>query len=274
MTDVQLKSMALHLREKILVMSLESESASHLGGGLSLVEILTCLYGKVMSYRSDDPFWSSRDRFILSKGHGVLAYFAVLNSVGLISDGTLDSFMKDGSSLIAHPILNLELGIESSNGSLGQGLSFGAGIAKAAKMKGSDFSVYVVMGDGECNEGSVWEAAQVSAQLGLDNLIAIVDANGLQSDGEVSSGGGADHLRAKFESFGWNSVLVDGHDISVLLAELSKPRTRNQPFCIVARTIKGKGVSFMEDNNAWHHARLTKKNFELAMTELSQAADE
>ena len=274
MTEAQLASMAINIRKKILVMSLDSESASHLGGGLSLVEILTCLYGKVLNYRKEDPFWISRDRFILSKGHGVLAYFAALNSVGLISDNILDSFMKDGSSLIAHPILNLELGIESSNGSLGQGLSFGAGIAKAAKMKSSNYSVFVVMGDGECNEGSVWEAAQVSAQLGLDNLIAIIDANGLQSDGEVANGGSPDQLKAKFESFGWNSVVVDGHDISVLLVELTKPRKPKQPLCIVARTTKGKGVSFMENNNAWHHARLTKTNFELAMTELSQLAHE
>jgi transketolase len=274
MTEAQLASMAVHIRKKILEMSLASESASHLGGGLSLVEILTCLYGKVMNYKKDDPFWISRDRFILSKGHGVLAYFAALNSVGFISDNTLDSFMKDGSSLIAHPILNLDLGIESSNGSLGQGLSFGAGIAKAAKLKSSNYSVFVVMGDGECNEGSVWEAAQLSAQLGLDNLITIIDANGLQSDGEVANGGNPNQLKAKFESFGWNSVLVDGHDISALLIELTKPRKINQPLCIVAKTIKGKGVSFMENNNAWHHARLTKTNFELAMTELSQLAHE
>jgi transketolase len=272
MTDVQLASMALDIRKKILVMSLTSDSASHLGGGLSLVEILTCLYGKVMNYKRDNPLWISRDRFILSKGHGVLAYFATLNYVGVISDDALNTFMKDGSSLIAHPILNLELGIESSNGSLGQGLSFGAGIAQAAKMKNSNQSVYVLMGDGECNEGSVWEAAQVSTQLALDNLIAIIDANGLQSDGEVADGGSAEQLKAKFQSFGWNSVLVDGHDISALMNELTKRRKRNQPLCIVARTTKGKGVSFMENNNAWHHARLTKSNFELAMTELSQLA--
>jgi transketolase len=270
MTDAQLTSMALGIRKKILVMSLRSDSASHLGGGLSLVEILTCLYGKVMNYKRDDPFWISRDRFILSKGHGVLAYFAALNYVGMISDNALNTFMKDGSSLIAHPILNLELGIESSNGSLGQGLSFGAGMAKAAKMKNSNQSVFVLMGDGECNEGSVWEAAQVSAQLALDNLITIIDANGFQSDGDVANGGNPEQLKAKFQSFGWNSVLVDGHDISALMRELTKPRKLNQPLCIVARTTKGKGVSFMENNNAWHHARLTKTNFELAMTELSK----
>ena len=269
MTEVELKSMASEIRRKILQMSLKSDSASHLGGGMSLVEILSCLYGKVLNIKRQDPFWDSRDRFILSKGHGVLAYFAALNYVGMISDKELSTFMQDGSSLIAHPILNLNLGIESSNGSLGQGLSFGAGMAKAAKIKNSSHSIYVLMGDGECNEGSVWEAAQVASQLGLDNLIAIVDANGLQSDGEIANGGNPGQLQFKFESFGWDSVLVDGHDIDSLLTELTRPRKRNYPLCIVARTTKGKGISFMENNNSWHHARLTQANFDLALAELN-----
>lgn len=269
MTEAELKSMASDIRRKILQMSLQSDSASHLGGGMSLVEILSCLYGKVLNIKREDPFWDSRDRFILSKGHGVLAYFAALNYVGMISDKELSTFMQDGSSLIAHPILNLNLGIESSNGSLGQGLSFGAGMAKAAKIKNSNHSIYVLMGDGECNEGSVWEAAQVSAQLGLDNLITIIDANGLQSDGEIANGGNPEQLQFKFESFGWDSVLVDGHDIASLLTELTRPRKENYPLCIVARTIKGKGISFMENNNSWHHARLTQANFDLALAELN-----
>ena len=272
MTEAQLKSMASDIRRRILEMSLKSDSASHLGGGMSLVEILSCLYGKVLNMQSSDPFWDSRDRFILSKGHGVLAYFAALNYIGMISDKELSTFMQDGSSLIAHPILNLNLGIESSNGSLGQGLSFGAGMAKAAKIKNSNHSIYVLMGDGECNEGSVWEAAQVSAQLGLDNLIAIIDANGLQSDGEIAIGGNPEQLQSKFESFGWDSVIADGHDINSLLTELTRPRKQNQPLCIVARTIKGKGISFMENNNSWHHARLTQANFDLALAELNNTS--
>lgn len=274
MTEVELKSMALEIRRKILHMSLESDSASHLGGGMSLVEILSCLYGKVLNIKRENPFWDSRDRFILSKGHGVLAYFAALNYVGMISDKELSTFMQDGSSLIAHPILNLNLGIESSNGSLGQGLSFSAGMAKAAKIKKSNQFIYVLMGDGECNEGSVWEAAQVSAQLGLDNLTAIVDANGLQSDGEIANGGNPEQLHSKFESFGWDSVLVDGHDINSLLTELTRPRKPNHPLCIVAKTIKGKGISFMENNNSWHHARLTQANYDLALAELSSLSND
>ncbi len=272
MKDIHLETMALELRKKILLMSLKSESATHLGGGLSLVEILSCLYGKILNIKTEDPFWVSRDRFILSKGHGVLAYYAALNYVGLISDKELNTFMQDGSSLIAHPILNLNLGIESSNGSLGQGLSFGTGMAKAAKIKNLSHSIYVLMGDGECNEGSVWEAAQVSAQLGLDNLIAIIDSNGLQSDGEIANGGNSEQLRAKFESFGWNSVLINGHDMDSLLTQLAKSRDPNLPLCIIAKTTKGKGISFMENNNNWHHARLTQSNFELAMAELNSAS--
>ncbi len=272
MKDIHLETMALELRKKILLMSLKSESATHLGGGLSLVEILSCLYGKILNIKTEDPFWVSRDRFILSKGHGVLAYYAALNYVGLISDKELNTFMQDGSSLIAHPILNLNLGIESSNGSLGQGLSLGTGMAKAAKIKNLSHSIYVLMGDGECNEGSVWEAAQVSAQLGLDNLIAIIDSNGLQSDGEIANGGNSEQLRAKFESFGWNSVLINGHDMDSLLTQLAKSRDPNLPLCIIAKTTKGKGISFMENNNNWHHARLTQSNFELAMAELNSAS--
>jgi transketolase len=264
-----LESMALEIRKKMLQMSLDSDSASHLGGGLSLVEILVTLYGKVMNYDNQNPFWELRDRFILSKGHGVLAFFAVLNNVGLISDSELKTFMKDGSSYIAHPILDLAHGIESSNGSLGQGLSFGAGMAKAGKMKNANYSVYVLMGDGECNEGSVWEAAQISSQLKLGNLIAIIDANGLQSDGEVGVGTNCEQLQKKFESFGWESILVDGHEVSSLVEVMTKARTTSAPLCIVARTIKGKGVSFMENNNSWHHSRLTNTNFELALSELN-----
>jgi len=274
MRKTDLTAMGTEIRKKILLMSLESDSATHLGGGLSLVEILTCLYGEVLNFKRDDPFWEGRDRFILSKGHGVLAYFAALNHVGMISDEELKTFMKDGSELIAHPILNLALGIESSNGSLGQGLSLAAGMAKAAQIKNLNHSVYVLMGDGECSEGSVWEAAQVSSQLNLNNLTIIIDANGLQSDGEVADGGKCEQLLLKFQSFGWDSILVDGHDISELLVALMKSKTMSRPRCVVARTVKGKGISYMENNNSWHHARLTKANYDLAISELELPPNE
>jgi len=264
-----LESMALEIRKKMLQMSLDSDSASHLGGGLSLVEILVALYGEVMNFDHKNPFWELRDRFILSKGHGVLAFFAILNNVGLINESDLKTFMKNGSSLIAHPILDMAHGIESSNGSLGQGLSFGAGMAKAGKLKNANYSVYVLMGDGECNEGSVWEAAQLSSELKLNNLTVIIDANGLQSDDKVGVGSNFENLQKKFESFGWESVLVDGHDVSVLVEYLSKPRSQYLPRCIVAKTTKGKGISFMENNNIWHHARLTKANYDIALAEIN-----
>jgi transketolase len=160
-------------------------------------------------------------------------------------------------------------GIESSNGSLGQGLSFGAGMAKAGKMKNANYSVYVLMGDGECNEGSVWEAAQLSSELKLNNLTVIIDANGLQSDDKVGVGSNFESLQKKFESFGWESAVVDGHDVSLLVECLSKSRSQYLPRCIVAKTTKGKGISFMENNNIWHHARLTKVNYDLALAEIN-----
>ena len=271
MTQKSLSELALNIRQRMLLMSLESDAATHLGGGLSLVEILSCLYGKILNFKINNPYWEHRDRFILSKGHGVLAFFATLNSVGMISDSELKTFMTDGSTLIAHPILDLARGIESSNGSLGQGLSFGAGMAKAAKLAQKNHSVFVLMGDGECNEGSIWEAAQVSAQLGLGNLVAIIDANGLQSDGEVGLGMHPEGLQMKFQSFGWETVLIDGHNLDSLCEALLMSRKEDKPLCIVAQTIKGKGISFMESNNVWHHARLTKANYDLAMSELKMA---
>jgi transketolase len=261
--------MALEVRKKMLQMSLDSDSASHLGGGLSLVEILVALYGEVMNFDHENPFWELRDRFILSKGHGVLAFFAILNHVGLITNSDLKTFMRNGSLLIAHPILDLAHGIESSNGSLGQGLSFGAGMAKAGKLKNEIYSVYVLMGDGECNEGSVWEAAQLSSDLQLNNLTVIIDANGLQSDDKVGNGYNFENLQKKFESFGWESILVDGHDVSALVDCLKRPRSQYLPLCIVAKTTKGKGISFMENDNIWHHARLTKTNYDLALAEIN-----
>ena len=259
---------AVNIRKIMMQMSFESAAATHLGGGLSLVEIFSCLYGNVMKFKAADPHWPERDRFILSKGHGVLAYFATLNYFGYISDSQLRTFMKNGSLLIAHPIMNVKMGIESSNGSLGQGLSFGAGLAKAAKLKNATHRIFVLMGDGECNEGSVWEAAETISELELDNIIAIVDANGYRSDGEVGNGGSALALQQKFQSFGWRSIIVDGHDIEEIYKSIISEQVSKEPLCIIAKTIKGKGISFMENNNAWHHARITKSNFDLAMSEL------
>jgi len=247
--------------------------SAHLGGGLSMVDIMAVLYGRVLRYEPKNPRWRNRDRFILSKGHGVLGYYSALLASGVIDEATYKTFQTNESDLIAHPVMNLDLGIESSNGSLGQGLSMGIGIALAAKKKQCDFNVYVYMGDGECNEGSVWEAVMSAAQLGLDNLTAIVDYNKLQSDGDARQIIDFADLAGKFKSFGWDTREINGHEISQIVDAFESPRDHALPRVLVAHTIKGKGVSFMENNNEWHHNRLTKANYDLAIAELGLGVD-
>lgn len=262
---VQLDVMARRIRRRIVEMSFKSEGANHLGGGLSLVEIMTVLYGKVAKFEVGNPRWKERDRVILSKGHGVLALFAALTDVGIIDESTLQTYKANGSDLIAHPVMNLDLGIESSNGSLGQGLSLGIGMAWGLRRRNHDSQVYVVLGDGECNEGSVWEAAMLAPQLKLENIVAIIDANGFQSDGRVEDVLGLGSLADKWKAFGWSVSEVDGHDLEALTRVLAGSKTVREPLCVVAHTVKGKGVPFMENNNDWHHNRLTRSNYERAL---------
>lgn len=266
LTEIQI--MAKTMRHKILDISHVCNQSAHLGGGLSMVEIMAVLYGRILRYKPNNPRWENRDRFILSKGHGVLGYFSAMLVSGVIDEETYKTFKTNESDLIAHPVMNLDLGIESSNGSLGHGLSMGIGIALAAKKKQRDFNVYVYMGDGECNEGSVWEAVMSAAQLGLDNLTAIVDYNKLQSDGDARQIIDFADFAGKFISFGWDVKEIDGHEIAQVVDAFESPREHGRPRVLIAHTIKGKGVSFMENNNEWHHNRLTKGNYELALAEL------
>jgi transketolase len=268
-----LEHIARTMRKKILEISHNCNLSSHLGGGLSMVELMAVLYGKILRFDKNNPRWDDRDRFILSKGHGVLGYFSALLVAGIISEKTFKTFQTNESDLIAHPVMNLDIGIESSNGSLGQGLSMGVGIAFAAKKKCRDFGVFIYLGDGECNEGSVWEAAMSAAQLKLDNLTAIVDYNKFQSDGDSRKIMDLDDLAWKFRSFGWNVSEIDGHDIGQIISAFNAPREINKPRIIVAHTVKGKGISFMENNNEWHHNRLTKTSYDLALAELGFDAE-
>ena len=268
----KIENMALFMRRKILDISYQSSRAAHLGGGLSMVEVMATLYSHILKFDKDDPRWEERDRFILSKGHGVLGYFSALLAAGFISEEKFATYLTNESDLIAHPIMNLDLGIESSNGSLGQGLAMGIGIAYSAKNnKKLNYRAFVFLGDGECNEGSVWEAVMLAPQLKLDNLIAIVDYNKLQSDMTPSSDIiNFGNLAAKFEAFGWDVYDVDGHDIIQLVDALEAEHDIGKPKMICANTIKGKGVSFMENNNEWHHNVLTKSKYELALAELEE----
>jgi transketolase len=271
MDSEQLLGMARAMRTKMLDVSHHCALSAHLGGGLSMVEIMAVLYGDVLNVRPSQPRWPERDRFILSKGHGVLGFYAALLTAGFLTEETFNTFQTNESDLSSHPVMNLDLGIESSNGSLGHGLSMGIGIALAARKQSKAFKTYVLMGDGECNEGSVWEAVMSAAQLQLDSLTAIVDYNKLQSDGDSRQIVNFGDLAAKFACFGWSVSEVDGHDIEALHTAFLRPRTTRAPHVVVAHTVKGKGISFMENNNEWHHARLTKAHYEQACAELEAA---
>jgi transketolase len=250
----QLTKIAKKMRKSLLETSFNCGEAAHIGGGLSIVDILAVLYGDTMKINFKKP----ADRFILSKGHGFLGLLSALYCQQYISKKKLMTFQTNGSEFIAHPIENPKFGIESSNGSLGQGLSFGIGVALSYKKQSRKESVYVLVGDGECYEGSIWEAAISATELELENLTVIIDCNGHQNDGVIGKKMSYEDLKNKWEGFGWNIVLCDGHNITELLKAL-KIKKKNKPTAVIAKTIKGKGVSFMENNNDWHHGRLTKK---------------
>ena len=244
-------------------------SSSHFGGGLSLIDITATLYGAILKYDPKNPEWSERDRFILSKGHGVLGYYTALVEAGFIPKKDLLSFEKTDSYLLGHSVKNRAKGIEFSNGSLGMGLALGIGVALAGKRRKNAFNIFVVMGDGECNEGSVWEAALAAPQFKLDNLFAIVDRNNFQQTGSNAEIMSVGDLESKWESFGWQVVGVDGHNVAELYDAFTAEYEKNKPVAIIAHTIKGKGFSFSENNNDWHHAPLTKSQYEIAINELN-----
>jgi transketolase len=259
----KLKNLAKKMRQTLLETSFNCGEPSHIGGALSIIDILAVLYNNILSINLDKP----ADRFILSKGHGFLGLLSALYYQGYISKKKLMTFQTNGSEFIAHPIENPRYGIESSNGSLGQGLSFGIGIALSYKKKSRKESVYVLVGDGECYEGSIWEAAISATELELENLTVIVDCNGHQNDGVIGTKMNYKDLKNKWEGFGWNTILCDGHNITELLRVL-KIKEKDKPTAIIAKTIKGKGVNFMENNNDWHHGRLTKNLFDEAIKSL------
>ena len=265
----KIKDMAKRMRKKALDMALNAgASSSHFGGGLSIVDITATLYGAIMKLDPKNPKWENRDRFILSKGHGVLGYYTALSEIGYISEKDLKTFEKDGTYLFGHPVMNRSKGIEFSNGSLGMGLSLGIGVALAGKRKNIDYKVYVLMGDGECNEGSVWEAAMAGPHYKLDNLVAILDKNNLQQTGTNSEIMSVGNLASKWKSFGWQVFEIDGHNVPEIYDTFLSVKDQNGPVAIVANTVKGKGFSFAENNNAWHHAPLSSSQYEAALEEL------
>jgi transketolase len=262
------KKTSAAIRRIIIDKAYDCGQAAHLGGALSMVDMMAVLYEDILTFKADEPDFEGRDIFILSKGHTVLGYFATLYQFGYFSKEVFDTFQTNGSKLIAHPIKNISIGVESSNGSLGQGISYASGMAMGYKKRNKNNRVFVMMGDGECNEGSVWEAAQLSAEFALNNLVAIVDQNGYRNDGETAYKNGL-KLSNMWASFGWNTIEIDGHNHEEIHNALKQAlKEPSKPTAIIAKTIKGKGFSFMEANNDWHHNRITKSVYEQCLAEI------
>jgi|TARA_B110000211_G_C14078709_1_gene553438 transketolase len=263
----KIKKFSIKMRKDILNMALKAGvKSSHFGGALSIVEVISVLFNSKINFNKD-PSWENRDRFILSKGHACLAYYSALNQIGYLNKNDLETFESNESNLMGHPVLNKKIGIDYSTGSLGMGLSIGIGTCIAAKKRNKKFKTYVIIGDGECNEGSIWESAMSASHLKLDNLIVILDNNGFQQTGKNQEIMNLKNLSSKWKSFGWEVETVDGHDIKKL-TKVFKENKENKPKIIIAKTIKGKGFSFSENNNSWHHSVLTKSNYDKALKEL------
>lgn len=265
----ELKEKARWMRRRIIEMTTRAGSG-HPSSSLSEVEIMTALFfGGVMHYDSSDPSWSERDRLVLSKGHGCPALYASLAEAGYFPFDWLDSLRQVGSPLEGHPNMRRCPGIECSTGSLGQGLSIACGQALAGKLDDIDYRVYTILGDGECNEGQVWEAAMTARQFGLDNLTAIIDHNKFQQTGNVFDIIDFRPFADKWRSFGWHAVEVDGHDVNEVLTRLRELRNFCEgPSVLIAHTVKGKGVSFVEADHTFHGKALTPAEQERALEEL------
>lgn len=249
--------------------------AGHPGGSLSICDLLAYLYNGEMSIDASNPHMEDRDRFVLSKGHAAPALYATLALKGFFPVEDLKTLRKSDSYLQGHPNMNKIPGVDMSTGSLGQGISAAVGMALGAKLDKKDFRVYTVLGDGEIEEGEVWEAAMLAANRGLDNLVAVVDYNGLQIDGTVEEVNSPYPIADKFKAFKWNVVEIDGHDFDAIESALENARaTKGVPTCIVMKTIKGKGVSYMENAVGWHGKAPNTEEYEQAMTELKAALAE
>ena len=249
--------------------------AGHPGGSLSICDLLAYLYNGEMSIDASNPHMEDRDRFVLSKGHAAPALYATLALKGFFPVEDLKTLRKSDSYLQGHPNMNKIPGVDMSTGSLGQGISAAVGMALGAKLDKKDFRVYTVLGDGEIEEGEVWEAAMFAANRGLDNLVAVVDCNGLQIDGTVEEVNSPYPIADKFKAFKWNVVEIDGHDFDAIESALENARaTKGVPTCIVMKTIKGKGVSYMENAVGWHGKAPNTEEYEQAMTELKAALAE
>jgi transketolase len=267
-SNENLQAICKDVRADIVKMTAAAGSG-HPGGSLSSVELLTALYFNVLNHRPEEPNWPDRDRFILSKGHVCPVLYSVMARTGYFPVEELMTLRKFGSRLQGHPNVKALPGLESSSGSLGQGLSIANGLALAAKLNNKSYRVYCLMGDGELQEGQIWEAAMTAPHYGLDNVCAIVDYNNLQIDGKCDEVMGINPLAKKWESFNWHVIEIDGHDLAqVLKAYEEAANHKEQPSVIIAHTTKGKGVSFMENVAGWHGKAPNKEELEKALQEI------
>lgn len=266
----ELKRIANLIRKKLVIMS-HKASAAHLGSSLSCVDILVSAYWGALKINPKEAEWVERDRFILSKGHAAAALYAVLAYRGFFSEALLENYAKHSYCLPEHPAPKCVPGIDAATGSLGHGLSIGLGMAIAGRIKKQFYNVYVLMSDGECNEGSVWEAAMFASAQKLDNVTVIIDYNKWQATGRSNEIMALAPLKEKWESFGWDTYEINGHDIKVLVELLKNiPNGKGKPVAIIANTVKGKGVSFMEDDNNWHYRVPKAEEVKNALSELNK----
>lgn len=267
-TKKQLQIKACTVRMGVIEGVFNAKSG-HPGGSLSIADILTYLYFEHMNVDPKNPKDENRDRFVLSKGHTAPALYAVLANKGFFSTAEIKNLRKPGAMLQGHPSMKLTPGVDMSTGSLGQGISTAVGMALGAKLDGKDYRVYTALGDGEIQEGQVWEAAMFASAKGLDNLVAVVDNNGLQIDGSVAEVNSPYPIPEKFRAFGWNVIEIYGHSFDEIDAAFQAAKEfKGKPTAIIAKTVKGKGVSFMEDQCSWHGTAPNAEQYEQAMAEL------
>ena len=269
-TKKQLEQTAYKVRIDIIE-GVHAAKSGHPGGSLSIAEILTYLYFKEMNIDPENPKDPKRDRFVLSKGHAAPALYSTLANRGYFSTDKLLTLRHIGSILQGHPDMKHIPGVDMSTGSLGQGISAAVGMALSSKHFGDNYNVYTILGDGEIEEGQVWEAAMFAANKGLSNLTAFIDLNNLQIDGTIDEVNSAKPVDKKFEAFGWHVITINGNDFDAIESALAEAKTVDKPVAIVAETVKGKGVSFMENAVNWHGSAPNDEQYEIAMAELNAA---
>ena len=264
----QLEKKAVEVR-RYLVTAIHKGGDGHPGPSLSIADRVTALYFEIMDVRPEEPNWEDRDRFILSKGHGCPTLYSALILKGYFSEDHIPTLRRINSKLQGHPDMTKTVGVDASTGPLGNGISFGIGMALAARMNNKDYYTYVITGDGELNEGVIWEGVMSAAHYKVDNLIVFVDNNDYQSGGKLSQISGIYPIPVKFESFGWHVQEIDGHNMKEILDSVAVAKsTKGVPSVIIARTVKGKGIPMMENNNAWHKAAPDRDQYEEMMATL------